>query len=299
MINLRESSKDVIKKELEKLKYFANDELAWALRNATILNKPILVEGPPGVGKTELAKTIATMLGTEMIRLQCTPGMNEKKAIYDFNYSKQLLYIQMLKEDLNFANGASIEEKIEALDQNNPFYSEAFLVKRPVLQAFLPTDNKQKVLLIDELDKAEADFEYSLLEPFSDYTVSIPEMGKIEAKVKPLTIITSNRSKRKLEDTMLRRCVYVYLEYPPVEEEAKIIEIRTNANQKLARQLAELVGRLRQLKLAHKPSIAESVEWAEVLQLHCDGEASEELLKQTISIISKTPQDRQKMLEHI
>ena len=289
-----------IQEAYQQVGYHCSEEVAIAIKNAAILNKPIILEGPPGVGKTELAKATAALTGQEFIRLQCSPEMNEKKALYDFNYSKQMMFIQLLKEQLVSNDVQSdLVKWIETFDEKNPFYSKSFLVKRPIMEAFCPTNGKPKVLLIDELDKADAEFEFSLLEAFSDYTISIPEIGTIEAEMKPLTIITSNRE-RKLTDTMLRRCIYVYLEYPSVAEEEQILVSKTKANKNLAKQIATLVASFREMDLVQKPSIAESMEWAEVLSLHCPRRAAkDDELIQTVSVIAKTPSDQRKIKEKI
>ena len=299
-MNVSQISRVEIKDQLKTVAgYYANDEVALAIKNAQILGKPILVEGPPGVGKTELAKAVGKLMETDMIRLQCSPEMSERKALYEFNYTKQLLFIQMLKDQMHVDRNENILQMIERIDADNPFYSEHFLLKRPILQAFCPEDGKQKVLLIDELDKADEEFEYGLLEAFSDYSISIPEIGTIEATVKPITIVTSNRA-RRLTDTFLRRCIYLYIDYPSVKEETDILTTKTNANPHLAKQIAGLMKKLREHNLKQKPSIAESIEWATILSIHFENdEASVEAMKETISIIAKQPSDREKIVDMV
>ena len=298
---LSQLSRGEIKEQLKAVAgYYANDEVALAIKNAQILGKPILVEGPPGVGKTELAKAVAKLTETDMIRLQCSPEMSERKALYEFNYTKNNCYfIQILKDQMQFDRNENISQMIDRIDADNPFYSDRFLLKRPILQAFCPEDGKQKVLLIDELDKADEEFKYGLLEAFSNFTISIPELGTIEATMKPITIVTSNR-KRRLTDTFLRRCLYLYIDYPSVEEETEILTSKTNANPQLAKQIAGLMKNIREHNLKQKPSIAESIEWATILSIHFENdEATIEAMKETISIIAKQPSDREKIVDII
>lgn len=300
-MNLKESSIEEIINALERVGYFASSELALAIKNATILNKPILIEGPPGVGKTELAKALSKIQETSMIRLQCTPEMNEGKAIYEYDYAKQLLFLQILKDDIfEGETNMPLEEKISYLNQNNPFYSEDFLVKRPVFQAFNSENANGSVLLIDELDKADEEFEYSLLEPFSDYSISIPEIGTIEALQTPLVIITSNR-RRKITDTLLRRCLYLYVGYPSLEEETRIILSKVKIEKDFAQEVAKMVARIRKGKLTQYPSIAESIEWTLVLSTHSQEQqvTIKKLMLDNLSVIAKNPSDREKIKEII
>lgn len=293
-----------IKERLEEVGYFANKEVCIAIRNAAILNKPLLLEGPAGVGKTQLSKSIAALTDASFIRLQCTPEINENKALYDYNYAKQLLFIQMLKDEIftEEEKELSLEEKIELLHEKKLFYGEKFLLKRPILEAIQPTEKLQTVLLVDEIDKAENTFEHSLLEVFSDYTISIPEIGTIKAEKEPFTIITSNQN-RAIDENFLRRCLHVELDYPTIEEETRIILSKVSCNEKLASEIAKTVQTIRDRRLIKQPSIAETVEWATILSIQLGEEYSEgelkEAMKENVMVLAKHTSDKTMMKEAI
>lgn len=281
-----------IRDGLKKVGYYASEETAIAIRNAYILKKPLFVEGPPGVGKTQLSKSLQKMLQCEWFRLQCTPEITERKAIYEINYQKQLLYIQ--KQGKN-------EEKIEM----ESLFTREFLIERPLLQAI--QQEKPAVLLIDELDKSSEEFEYSLLEVLGEYSVTIPELTEtVCAKEIPFTVITSNNT-RPISETILRRAVYLYLDYPSLQEETEIIQTIANVKEEIAKGIAKVMKEIREgkdMKLKQRPSIAEGMEWAKVISLHLEKETEEETdlqkeMLRNVSVIAKSKEDKKKMYKKI
>jgi len=232
--------------------YVAGEDVLVAVYLALRLHKPLLVEGAPGVGKTELGKALARILDTELIRLQCYEGLDENKALYEWNYQRQLLRIQL-------ARGTADEDAIES-----GLFSETYLLERPLLKAIRA--ERTPVLLIDEVDKTDEEFEAFLFEVLSDFTVSVPELGTLRARQVPVVVLTSN-GERELSDGLRRRCVYLYIDFPSVEKEVEIICFRApEVGEALAREIAEVVHHLRsQLELAKKPSIAETLDWARAL----------------------------------
>src|ERR671919_1264375 len=215
-----------VKASLNGQKYIASDEIATIVYLAQQLGKPLLTEGPAGVGKTELAKAIAGATGRELIRLQCYEGLDESKALYEWEYSKQLLYTQLLRDKLNDTLGKA-ESLAEAADklakEEDVFFSNRFLLQRPLLKAIM--SEQPSVLLIDEIDRADAEFEAFLLEVLSDFQVSVPELGTLTAKHRPFVVLTSNNT-RELSDALKRRCLYLWIDYPTFEKEVRIIETK-------------------------------------------------------------------------
>lgn len=235
--------------------YLANRSLATALYLALKLHRPLFLEGEAGVGKTEIAKVLANTLGRKLLRLQCYEGLDVTTAVYEWNYSRQMVEIRMSE-----ATGA--EDK-DALESN--LFSDAFLIKRPLLQALEPDMAGPPVLLIDELDRTDEPFEAYLLEILSDYQVTIPELGTIKAKEPPIVIITSNRT-REIHDALKRRCFYHWVDYPTAERELEILKIRApDTAEGLSREVVGFVHRLRQMDLFKQPGVAETIDWAHAL----------------------------------
>ncbi len=286
------ASIEAIKSGFESFGYICSDKIGTAVFLAARLRKPVLVEGPPGVGKTELAKTTAELLETPLIRLQCYEGLDEAKALYEWKYGKQLLYTQVLKEKLgDLLHGAhGLAESVERLHQfGDIFYSEEFLEPRPLLRAM--RQEKGAILLIDEVDKSDYEFESLLLEILSDYQVSIPEIGTVKARTAPMVFLTSNNT-RDISDALKRRCLHLYIPLPSVELEERIVISRVpDVSRKLRHQLVEFVHSLRQLDLKKIPAISETIDWARsLLLLHADT-LDEDLVRSTLNVLLKFEDD--------
>ena len=264
--------------------YLADESAALVAYLAQELGKPVLVEGPAGVGKTELAKALSRASGRKLIRLQCYEGLDEAKALYEWNYRKQLLRIQASEGD-------------DREDQWSDIFGEDFLLTRPLLEAIASTE--PVVLLIDEIDKTDQEFEAMLLEVLSDFQISIPELGVIEARTHPIVVLTSNNS-RELTEALKRRCLYLWLDYPEIEREMQIVRLHApELDERLARRLVEVIHMVRALDLKKPPSIAESIDWARALLLLGADDIDRALFERTMSIIVKHRTDIDLVAERV
>lgn len=267
-----------IKQMLFEQGYITDEAVAMSVFLSLQLNKPLLIEGPAGVGKTEIAKVMAKALQTDMIRLQCYEGLDATHALYEWNYQKQLLHLKMTEH-----TEQSVDEKEQTI------FGDAFLMKRPLLQAI--TQNKKPVLLIDEIDRSDEEFESFLLEVLSDWQITIPEIGTIKATNIPQVILTGNRT-RELSEALRRRCLYLYIDYPDFEKEYLIVKSKIeNIDAMLAEQITKFMQQLRMMKLEKTPGIAESLDWAMALSaLHID-HLDKNIIEQTLGVILKDWKD--------
>jgi len=264
---------------LDEHKYVADDEMVTALFLLLKLNKPLLLEGPPGVGKTEIALVLAQWLDAPLIRLQCYEGLDVNAAVYEWNYQKQLLGIRLQE-----GSGLSVEEK------EHHIFSDEYLLKRPLLQA-ISQNNQSPVLLIDELDRSDEEFEAFLLELLSAFQISIPEIGTIQAKHKPYVILTSNRT-RELSDALKRRCLYHWVDYPDLHKEMTIVQKRLPGIEKaLLEQVVRAVQNFRKRKLVKTPGISETIDWAQALMTLGYRAIDQESLERTLGSILKSVED--------
>jgi MoxR-like ATPase len=281
-----------IKQGLLTQNYIATDEIATVVYLAEQLGKPVLCEGPAGVGKTELSKARAAMTGRRFIRLQCYEGLDETKALYEWEYAKQLLYTQLLRDKLSSVvkDAATLSEAAARIAaEEEVFFSERVLLPRPLLQAL--TSDEPVVLLIDEIDRADVEFEAFLLEVLSDFQVTVPELGTIVAKHQPLVFLTSNNT-RELSEALKRRCLYLFMDYPTVEAELSIVRLKVpGLASTLAQQAVELVHQLRDIGLKKSPSISETLDWAKALLKLNAKEIDEATFKTTMTVLLKHEAD--------
>ncbi|HSP03678.1 MAG TPA: MoxR family ATPase [Acidimicrobiales bacterium] len=279
-----------VREGLKKVDYLSDEGIAGIVYLADRLQKPILVEGPAGTGKTQLAKSVAEMMGARLIRLQCYEGLDESKALYEWNYKKQLLRIQAAgKQD------DSGSDEWDAL--SGDIFSDDFLLTRPLLEAITADD--PVVLLIDEVDRVEVETEALLLEILSDYTVSIPELGTIEAKQIPMVFLTSNNT-RELSEALKRRCLYLHVDYPDLEREKEIVLTKVpDITESLADQVARIVRSIRNLELKKSPSVSETLDWARTLLLLGVNQIDAETARSTINILLKYQSDITKALREL
>jgi MoxR-like ATPase len=265
--------------------YLPGESTALVSFLATKLGKPVLVEGPAGVGKTELAKALARYLGRTLVRLQCYEGLDEAKALYEWNYRKQLLRIQTEAGDTGWQ---AVQDDI---------FGEEFLLPRPLMTAIASPE--PVVLLIDEIDKTDQEFEAMLLELLSDFQISIPELGRIEARTQPVVLLTSNNT-RELTEALKRRCLYLWLDYPDIEHELQIVRLHApELDAHIARRLVEVVNQVRELDLKKPPSIAESIDWARALLLLGANDINADVFRQTMSVIVKHRTDLDTVAERV
>jgi MoxR-like ATPase len=284
-----------VKETLRGEQYIATDEIATVMFLAEKLAKPVLAEGPAGVGKTELAKAWAKISRKPLIRLQCYEGLDESKALYEWEYAKQMLYTQLLRDKLSqlLADAGSLTEAADRLaNEEDVFFSERFLLARPLLRAI--TSDEPVVLLIDEIDRADAEFEAFLLEVLSDFQVSVPELGTIAAKHQPIVLLTSNNT-RELSEALKRRCLYLFIDYPDQQTEINIVRMRVpQLSAKLAQQVVEIVQSLRTMDLKKSPSVSETIDWARALVMLNADQLDKATLENTLTVLLKHESDVQK-----
>ena len=275
--------------------YICSKNVATVVYLGISLQKPILVEGPAGVGKTDLGKVLAEALGMDLIRLQCYEGLDEAKALYEWEYAKQLLYTQILKDKVGeiLQGSQTLQQAVDCIaKQDGVFFSDRFLLPRPLLRAIL--SDKPTVLLIDEVDKSDAEFEAFLLEVLSDFQISVPEIGTLKAKHIPLVVLTSNNS-REMSDALKRRCLHLHIDFPDAQRETEIIRLKVpGVADKLVREVVQLIHRVRRLDLKKSPSVSETLDWVKALTLLNIKQLDDELVNETLSALVKYEADIRK-----
>jgi MoxR-like ATPase len=294
-----ESVEDV-QQQFRDARYIATRRISTVMFLAARMGRPVLIEGPAGVGKTELAKTLSDVTGRTLIRLQCYEGLDEGKALYEWKYAKQLLYTQLLRERIGelIADAPSLPDAVSRIaGQDDAFFSYRFLSPRPLLQAIRA--DEPVVLLVDEIDKAEPEFEAFLLEVLSDFQVSIPELGTIVGTQRPIVILTSNNT-RELSEALKRRCLYLHIGYPDLERERDIVRVRVpGIDETLAAQVAAVVRSIRELDLRKAPSISETIDWARTLVLLGQREVTTEVVLDTLHVLLKYESDLAKAAKEL
>jgi MoxR-like ATPase len=298
------ASADDAASALEQVGYLASREIATSIFLADRMQKPVLVEWPAGVGKTELGRAMASALGRPLIRLQCYEGLDEAKALYEWEYAKQLLYTQILREKIGevVGNAPSLREAVQRIaNEDDVFFSDEFLLPRPLLQAI--TSAEPCVLLIDEIDKSDTEFEAFLLEVLSDFQVSVPELGTLRARHRPIVVLTSNNA-REMSDALKRRCLHLYIDFPDKSQELEIVKLKVpGVGERLAGEVVSVIQRIRKLDLKKVPSISETLDWAKALTLLNVDTLEHELVQDTLSVVLKYEGDirkaQQELKEHL